>query len=102
MLTLHQADGRILKVFAKPGNAPTPDNQLSRQQNPPSGPRGTRDDPAVVDGSMGFDDPMETDNYANGNGRQPPRGPAADAGGLYSDNIVRENRRGRGFGRGGW
>ncbi|KAK0623621.1 hypothetical protein B0T14DRAFT_427446 [Immersiella caudata] len=96
------ADGRILKVFAKPGNAPTADNQLPRQQNPPSGPRSTRDDPAVVDGSMGFDDPMETDNHANGNGRQPPRGPAADAGGLYSDNIVRENRRGRGFGRGGW
>ena len=74
-----------------------------------------RDDPAVIDGSLGFDDPMEMDNGStpastsgftngNGNGRQPPRGPAADTGGLYSDKLVRNtNRRGRGFGRGrGW
>ncbi|KAK4447024.1 hypothetical protein QBC34DRAFT_142055 [Podospora aff. communis PSN243] len=92
------ADGRILKVFHKPGVTAAPD----RQHKAPSAPRSTRDDPAVVDGSLGFDDPMETDNYSSGNGRQPPRGPAADTGGLYSDNLVRENRRGRGFGRGGW
>ncbi|KAK0646112.1 hypothetical protein B0T16DRAFT_429026 [Cercophora newfieldiana] len=99
------ADGRILSVFAKPGNNPTPDSQVPRQPKPPSGPRSMRDEPEVVDGSLGFDDPMETDNYSNGNsngnGRQPPRGPAAD-GGLYSDKLVRENRRGRGFNRGGW
>lgn len=65
-----------------------------------------RDDPTVIDGSLGFDDPMESDSFSNGNGRQPPRGPAADTTGLYSDNLVRENvrenRRGRGFNRGGW
>jgi hypothetical protein len=97
MLTFYQADGRILKVFAKPGNIAAPD----RHHKPPSAPRSTRDDPAVVDGSLGFDDPMETDNYSSGNGRQPPRGPAADTGGLYSDIMVRETRRRRGFGRGG-
>ena len=50
---------------------------------------------------MGFEDPMEEDDLmGNGNGRQPPRGPAAmnggGTGGLYSDQLVR-NRKGRGF-----
>jgi hypothetical protein len=56
----------------------------------------------VVDGSYGFDDPMDTTyNNATNNtptGRQPPTGPAAGVGGgLYSDNLVKTNRWGRGF-----
>ena len=61
-----------------------------------------RRDDVVIDGSLGFEDPMETEgSYANGNGngRQPPKGPAADTGDLYSDNLVQTNRRGRGFAR---
>ena len=71
--------------------------------NAPSGPRGGgggRD--AVVDGSMGFDDPMETDNG---------RGYVIDAGrassgsrprnGLYSDSLVQGNGGGSGQQRGG-
>jgi len=47
---------------------------------------------------MGFDDPMEMDAPK----QPPPRGPAADAGGkLYSDDMIRTNRRGKGFGGSG-
>jgi len=55
----------------------------------------------VIDGSMGFDDPMETDrSFANGgNGRRPPRGPASESNNLYSDDMMRSSRRGRGFSR---
>jgi hypothetical protein len=53
----------------------------------------------VVDGSYGFDEPMDTDNAASA--RQPPTGPAAGVGGgLYSDSLVKTNRWGRGFSRG--
>ncbi|CCC11494.1 unnamed protein product [Sordaria macrospora k-hell] len=72
----------------------------------PTGPRSHRSndyypEDDLVDGSMGFEDPMEEDDLmGNGNGRQPPRGPAAmnggGTGGLYSDQLVR-NRKGRGF-----
>jgi hypothetical protein len=53
----------------------------------------------VVDGSYGFDDPMDTDPAA---GRLPPTGPAAEvsSSGLYSDSLVKTNRWGRGFSRG--
>ena len=62
---------------------------------PSSATRAERDG-MVVDGTMGFDDPMDTDSAAS-------KKPATQSrGGLYSDNIVRgSNRRGRGFGRGG-
>lgn len=58
-----------------------------------------------IDGTMGFDEPqpMDTDDgyYSGGNGRQPPRGPAADSSGLYSDDLMRKGRgfssRGRGY-----
>ncbi|KAK3357193.1 hypothetical protein B0T25DRAFT_150114 [Lasiosphaeria hispida] len=100
------ADGRVLSVFPKPGNVPLSDTQATSAT--PSGPRAMRDNDAIVDGTLGFDDPMEMDDgssFSNGNGRAPPRGPAADTGGLYSDSLVRSggstNRHGRGFGRGG-
>ncbi|KAI0005716.1 hypothetical protein F4779DRAFT_44213 [Xylariaceae sp. FL0662B] len=89
------ADGRTLHVYMKPGG------MFNAQ--PPSGPRAERNNETrmgnnvVVDGSMGFDDPMETDSHDGGYSN----------GGLYSDTIVPKNqaggsngvgnRRGRGF-----
>ncbi|KAK5653125.1 hypothetical protein OQA88_9224 [Cercophora sp. LCS_1] len=93
------ADGRVLAVFHKPGNNPTPDSHI-----PSSGPRGMHD--SVVDGTMGFAEPMTMDTddgyYSGGNGRQAPRGAAAaNNSGLYSDDLMRKGRgfssRGRGF-----
>ncbi|KAK3944242.1 hypothetical protein QBC46DRAFT_350657 [Diplogelasinospora grovesii] len=106
------ADGRVLKVYPKVGgSAPT-------QPTPAATVRETSGNGSVngniVDGTMGFDDPMETDdipmngtggNDGGGNGKQPPRGPAISnpslrsSGVLYSDSMVRGGR-GRG-GRGG-
>ncbi|KAK3333362.1 hypothetical protein B0T19DRAFT_440126 [Cercophora scortea] len=107
------ADGRVLSVYPK--TTPTTSSQPRPAAQPPTAPRAHREtinDDLIVDGSLGFDDPMDTDfapvaaaaPFSNGgNGRQPPRGPAAGGGGgggLYSDNIVRGTRRGRGVGRG--
>ncbi|KAK3692130.1 hypothetical protein B0T22DRAFT_4909 [Podospora appendiculata] len=108
------ADGRVLSVYPKA--TPTISSQPRPTAQPPTAPRAHREisDDIIVDGSLGFDDPMDTDfapataPFSNGgNGRQPPRGPAAGGGGgggggggLYSDNIVRGSRRGRGGGRG--
>ncbi|KAI1505559.1 hypothetical protein F5X99DRAFT_248444 [Biscogniauxia marginata] len=89
------ADGRTLHVYLKPGAVYNP--------VPPTGPRAQRTNESrvgnniVVDGSMGFDDSMETDSRDDGYSN----------GGLYSDNMVPKNqangingnssRRGRGF-----
>ncbi|KAL2123859.1 hypothetical protein VTJ04DRAFT_224 [Mycothermus thermophilus] len=82
------ADGRILKVFHKPGNTPS----AAPPASAPTGPRAAASTEMVVDGSYGFPDPMETEPTT----RAPPTGPAAGNGRLYSDGMV--NRRGRGFG----
>ncbi|KAL1842841.1 hypothetical protein VTJ49DRAFT_4008 [Mycothermus thermophilus] len=93
------ADGRVLKVFHKPGN--TPSSASVPPANAPTGPRAASAvNDMVVDGSYGFEDPMETDNNNNNSGgfsKPPPTGPAADAksGRLYSDSMV--SRRGRGW-----
>jgi hypothetical protein len=87
-----QADGRILSVYYSP---------TASSQPPPAGPRSHKADDMVVDGSMGFQDPMETDDE-RGAPRGAPRGPAAGHnGGLYSDNMMDNSRRGRGFQAGG-
>lgn len=87
-----QADGRVLSVYAKIGNTPsTPSAQTPSRPSP--------ENEVVVDGSYGFDEPMDTGSSAP---RQPPTGPAARTGsGLYSDNLVKTNRWGRGFSRAG-
>ncbi|KAK1832365.1 hypothetical protein QBC39DRAFT_405299 [Podospora conica] len=94
------ADCRILRVYRKAINQLTPDHLLPPQKRYPppvaASRYSMRDEPVLVDGTMGFDDPMEMDAP-----RQAPRGPAADAGGLYSDDVMRANRRGRGFGGSG-
>lgn len=105
-----QADGRILSVYPKAGGtSPAPTSGPASlapptgPRNPPTGPRAQRNsnNDNVVDGTLGFADPMETDDvFSNGNGRQPPRGPK----GLYSDGLVRGNGNrggGRARGRGG-
>ncbi|KAI1393397.1 uncharacterized protein F4822DRAFT_384511 [Hypoxylon trugodes] len=99
------ADGRTLNVYLKPGGPYKP--------NPPTGPRAQRNNESrpggnnvVVDGSMGFDDVMDTDtpdtSFSNAN---------SSSRGLYSDTLVPKNqsngangsnnsnngRRGRGF-----
>jgi len=95
------ADGRTLHVYAKPGAAyhPTPGSV-------PSAPRSQRNNGNIVDGSMGFDDPMDTtDVHGQRHSHQNAAGSFAKGNGLYSDSIVRENRnsdaggsrRGRGF-----
>jgi len=91
----------------------TPAVSRGAPANAPSGPRGGaahgRD--AVVDGSMGFDDPMETDSrggYVIDAGRARPLD-SRPRDGLYSDSLVQGNGGGqqrgggggRGYGRGG-
>jgi hypothetical protein len=87
---LFQADGKILKVWAKIGG-PSPAAAVI-----PTGPRSSRSNNSnnqsndqYVDGKMGFADPMERDNR-----------------GLYSDKMVSNannssNGAGRRGGRGG-
>jgi hypothetical protein len=69
--------------------------------NAPSGPRAHSNRDTVVDGSLGFEDPMETDRgYVIDAGR--PRHDNRPQNGLYSDSLVRSNgqqQRGRGYGR---
>jgi hypothetical protein len=62
--------------------------------------RPSSDNDMVVDGSYGFEEPMET-TPTDFTGKQPPTGPAASRGGLYSDKLVNTNRWGRGFSRSG-
>ncbi|KAK4217325.1 hypothetical protein QBC37DRAFT_370030 [Rhypophila decipiens] len=106
------ADGYTLKVYPKaagasPALTPSSSAPPTGPRNPPTGPRAHRNNnPSptndnIVDGTMGFADPMETDDaFPTVNGRQPPKGPK----GLYSDGLVRGNANrggGRGRGRGG-
>ncbi|KAJ6444653.1 LOW QUALITY PROTEIN: pentatricopeptide repeat protein [Purpureocillium lavendulum] len=90
------ADGRILKVYAKPGTyaSSASANTTAAPANAPNGPRATRAATSrdqVVDGRLGFsDDLMDTDRAASSKAstRQP----------LYSDKLIAGNRRGRGRG----
>ncbi|OAQ95037.1 pentatricopeptide repeat protein [Purpureocillium lilacinum] len=89
------ADGRILKIYAKPGGYSSPSNTASPPANAPNGPRATRAASSrdhVVDGRMGFEnDLMDTDKgslSSRASTRQP----------LYSDKLIAGNRRGRGRG----
>ncbi|KAH6624456.1 hypothetical protein B0J18DRAFT_178585 [Chaetomium sp. MPI-SDFR-AT-0129] len=88
------ADGRVLSVYLKPGNTPSTPATTTRRAS-------YDQQDAVVDGSYGFDDPMDTDRAesktSTGNGKAPPTGPAAGSGGLYSDSLMKTNRWGRGF-----
>ncbi|KAK8090290.1 hypothetical protein PG997_005251 [Apiospora hydei] len=86
------ADGRILHVYMKPGGGPSiptgPRNSGLRHQEARPG-----NNTVVIDGSLGFDDGMDTSDtgYSDGSG---------SAKGLYSDRLVsngNSNRRGRGF-----
>ncbi|KAK7949666.1 hypothetical protein PG996_000252 [Apiospora saccharicola] len=84
------ADGRILHVYMKPGGGPSiptgPRNSGLRRQEARPG-----NNNVVLDGSLGFDDGMDTSDtgYSDGSG---------SAKGLYSDRLVsNSNRRGRGF-----
>ena len=103
MIHLRQADGRVLHVYPKAGGP------SAVQRAPPTGPRAASATTAassnttVVDGSLGFDDPMDTDTPASRprqNGRA--GGGGGGGSGLYSDQLVGNGRgRGRGFQRGG-
>ncbi|KAJ0365161.1 hypothetical protein COL154_004656 [Colletotrichum chrysophilum] len=86
------ADGRVIKVYPKPGGY--------KDTNAPASTNGFRDarptSSNVIDGSNGFPEPVQADN-TGGNG-------------LYSDKMVGRgngggggggNRRGRGWNRGG-
>ncbi|KAI1306300.1 hypothetical protein F5Y03DRAFT_138322 [Xylaria venustula] len=90
------ADGRTLSVYMKPGGYTAP------PAGAPTGPRSQRDNETrlagnsvLIDGSMGFNDPMDTEDANDG---------------LYSDNLVPGNqvrgngnasyRRDRGFRQG--
>jgi hypothetical protein len=90
-----QADGRIIKVYAKPGVPSGPRSQAP--SNAPSGPRAQRNAQSqVVDGTMGFSETaMDTDDA--------PSTLKVVNGGLYSDQLVKPARpnRGRGGYRGG-
>ncbi|KAH7040992.1 uncharacterized protein B0I36DRAFT_17867 [Microdochium trichocladiopsis] len=96
------ADGRTLHVYSKPGASYHPAPGAV-----PAGPRSSRMNGSIIDGSMGFDDSMDTSEAYNS--RPTKQGTSGSAGtnkGLYSDSIVRDNsrnsdiagsRRGRGF-----
>lgn len=86
------ADGRVLNVYYKVGNTPS-------TPAIPASTRTSSDNEMVVDGSYGFDEPVDAEPRT---AKQPPTGPAAGVGGgLYSDNIVKTNSWGRGFSRNG-
>ncbi|UNI21550.1 hypothetical protein JDV02_007530 [Purpureocillium takamizusanense] len=88
------ADGRILKVYAKPGGYSSPATTSSPPANAPNGPRATRATTRdqVVDGRLGFgDDLMDTD-MASSSSKASTRQP------LYSDRLIAGNRRSRGRG----
>ncbi|KAG6014989.1 hypothetical protein E4U43_005911 [Claviceps pusilla] len=86
------ADGRIIKLYPKMGGyqPPIPSTKNEPPANAPTGPKSTN--PAtrdqVVDGKMGFPEPVnnaDTQNHLAGSSR------------LYSDNLARGNRGGRGI-----
>lgn len=92
-----QADGKILKVWASL-DGPARKASSKPPVNAPSGPRASRqprgnNHEQVVDGTMGFDEPMQVEPQQQQHD-EPSRG------GLYSDDIV-NGRRGGGRGRGG-
>ncbi|WYZ40269.1 hypothetical protein EsH8_IV_000610 [Colletotrichum jinshuiense] len=88
------ADGRIIKVYPKPGGYKEPVGPAGAPTGP--GSRGANNRPTsgnVIDGTNGFPEVMEEDNAGPSNN------------GLYSDRLVGGsggggNRRGRGFNRG--
>ncbi|KAL5598815.1 hypothetical protein BROUX41_003851 [Berkeleyomyces rouxiae] len=90
------ADGRIIKVFPKPGGyvSPNRDADADLDMHPRRAP------PVILDGSHGFPD----GSPAVGQFHAPAAGMPSDGsagGGLYSDEVVAGVRRGRGF-RSGW
>ncbi|KAB5570761.1 hypothetical protein GE09DRAFT_1104632 [Coniochaeta sp. 2T2.1] len=118
------ADGRLIHVYYKVGGgggaSTAPASSSSFKMAPSHAPREPRAiRPAVVDGSMGFDDPMETTGsssraavFYEDVGRGDTRTRSGNAG-LYSDNLVPQHqhqhqqtngqqRRGGGGGGGGY
>lgn len=91
----------MIHVYYKAGGGSTSAAARGAPANAPSGPRAHNRD-TVVDGSLGFEDPMDTDRgyvLDTGRARQDPR----PQNGLYSDNLVQsgsQQRGGRGYGRG--
>ncbi|KAM0334032.1 hypothetical protein ACHAQA_001052 [Verticillium albo-atrum] len=85
------ADGRLIKVYPKPGGYKEPASQRSQApHNAPNGPRSQRsNDNNVVDGSHGFNDEPKDEEQ--------PYYYSTERSGLYSDKLVGSNRRGRGF-----
>ncbi|KAK4173996.1 hypothetical protein QBC36DRAFT_193397 [Triangularia setosa] len=96
MFDKQTADGRVLSVYHKVPNVPASRNNSQSNRN-----SGWDQDDSIVDGSWGFDEPMQVDSNGSstgGNGKPPPTGPS-----LYSDSLVSKtntNRWGRGFGGG--
>ncbi|CRK25427.1 hypothetical protein BN1708_003982 [Verticillium longisporum] len=85
------ADGRLIKVYPKPGGYKDPATQRSAvaPHNAPSGPRAQRSNAGnIVDGSHGFQDEAKDDEQ--------PYYYSTERSGLYSDKLVGNNRRGRG------
>ncbi|KAK0670630.1 hypothetical protein QBC41DRAFT_301355 [Cercophora samala] len=94
MFDKQTADGRLLSVYHKVPNVPAPRSNSQNNQN-----SGWDQDDSVVDGTWGFEEPMQADSNGSsgGNGKPPPTGPS-----LYSDSLVSKtntNRWGRGFRR---
>ncbi|KAG7128240.1 putative RNA-binding protein like [Verticillium longisporum] len=85
------ADGRLIKVYPKPGGYKDPATQRSAAapHNAPSGPRAQRSNAGnIVDGSHGFQDEDRDD--------EEPYYYSTERSGLYSDKLVGNSRRGRG------
>lgn len=101
-----QADGRLIHVYYKAGGGFAPSATRGAAASAPSGPRARTTRDTVVDGSLSFEDPMETDRgYVIDTGR--PRHDNRPQNGLYSDSLVQSGGgqqhpggvRGRGRGR---
>ncbi|KAM0274431.1 hypothetical protein ACHAQH_007839 [Verticillium albo-atrum] len=84
------ADGRLIKVYPKPGGYKEPAAQRSvAPRNAPNGPRSLRSNEGnVVDGSHGFQDEARDEEQ--------PYYYSTERSGLYSDKLVGNSRRGRG------
>ncbi|KAI0480426.1 hypothetical protein GGR56DRAFT_272746 [Xylariaceae sp. FL0804] len=79
------ADGRMLNVYLKPGAIYSPQPAPRAQRSNETRAAGNS---VLVDGKMGWDDPMDTEQQY-----QPSRGNNHTGGGaLYSDSIVRGNQ----------
>jgi hypothetical protein len=90
------ADGRLIKVYAKPVTGPSSSAAAtSKSKPPPTGPKSTRNTSSrIIDGSNGFPDLTATGSGSGG-------GSDSTGGGkLYSDRMVGGNKRGRGGQRG--